>query len=123
MEKTKCDPPSGLRSAGALDGVGQARGFEHPDEIPADVSLIPAKAEARGTRVCVMVLVPVLAPRCQLERTQPPDIHAGIAFFDVVEMREAVHQALHVQGIDEADRTHPEKTHPAEAENQANTNR
>src|SRR5260370_28737276 len=69
-----------------------------------------------------MVLVPVPAPDGQLERPEPPDVHAGIAFFDVVQVRKAVHQALHVQGIDQADRTHPEETHPAETENQADAN-
>src|SRR5260370_5523047 len=108
-----------LRRAGAFDRVGQPDGFKHPDEIPADVGLIPAKAQARGTGVCVMVLVPVLAPRRQLERAEPPDVHAGIAFFDMVEMREAVHQALHVQRVDQADSAHPEEAHPAEADNQA----
>jgi hypothetical protein len=47
----KQKPGLDLRSAGALDGMGQAHGFEHPDEIPANVGLIPAKAQARGTRV------------------------------------------------------------------------
>src|SRR6266481_9181141 len=100
--------------------MGQADGFEHPDEIPADVGLIPAQAEACGAGVRVMILVPVLAPGSQLEGTEPPDVHAGVAFFDFVEMGEAVHQALHVQRVDEADGTHPEETHPSEAENQSN---
>src|SRR5882724_6115969 len=113
------DPPRRLRSAGALDGMGEADGFEHPDEVPADVGLIPAQAEARGAGVRVMILVPVLAPGRQLEGPEPPDVHAGVAFFDFVEMREAVHQALHVQRIDEADGAHPEEAHPAEAKNQA----
>src|SRR5882672_5064394 len=117
------DPPGRLRSAGALDGMSEADGFKHPDEIPADVRLIPAQAETRGAGVRVMILVPVLAPGGQLERAEPPDVHAGVAFFDVVEMREAVHQALHVQRVDEADGAHPEETHPAEAKNQANENR
>src|SRR2546423_13912764 len=38
-------------------------------------------------------------------------------------MREAVHQALHVQRIDQADSAHPEETHPAETENQADADR
>src|SRR6266850_1156538 len=103
--------------------MGQADGFEHPDEIPANVGLVPAKAKARGTSVRVMVLVPVLAPGGQLERAEPPDVHAGIAFFDMVEMREAVYQALHVQRVDQAYRAHPEKAHPAEAENQTDADR
>src|SRR5260370_36992632 len=70
-----------------------------------------------------MVLMPVLAPSCQLEGTEPPNVHAGIALFDMVEMREAVHQALHVQRVDQADSAHPEEAHPAKAENQADTDR
>src|SRR5467141_833136 len=99
--------------------MGQADGFEHPDEIPADVGLIPAQAEACRAGVGVMIPVPVLAPCRQLEGTEPPDVHAGVAFFDFVEMRETVHQALHVQRVDEADGDHPEETHPSEAKNQA----
>src|SRR5467141_1514849 len=38
-------------------------------------------------------------------------------------MREAVHQALHVKRVDEADRAHPEETHPAESKNQSNADR
>src|SRR6266850_2252453 len=112
-----------LRSAGALDGMSKADGFEHPDEIPADVCLIPAQAEARGARVRVMIFVPVLAPGGQLEGAEPPNVHAGVALFDFVEVREAVHQALHVQRVDQADGAHPEETHPAKAKNQANENR
>ena len=103
--------------------MGQADGFEHPDEIPADVRLIPAEAEARGAGVRVMILVPVFAPGGQLEWAEPPNVHAGIAFFDLAEMGEAVHQALHVQRVDQADRAHPEEAHPAEAKNQADANR
>jgi len=53
--------------------MGQADGLQHPDEIPADVGLIPAQAKARGTGVRVMILVPVLAPGAQLERAEPPN--------------------------------------------------
>src|SRR5882762_1641621 len=113
------DLPCRLRSAGTLDGMGQADGFEHPDEIPADVGLVPAQAEACGAGVGVMILVPVLAPGSQLEGAEPPDVHAGVAFFDFIEMREAVHQALHVQRVDQADGAHPEETHPSKAKNQA----
>src|ERR1700730_13605261 len=98
--------------------MGQANSFKHPDEVPADVGLIPTKSEARGAGVGVMVLMPVFAPSRQLERAKPPDVHAGVAVLDMIEMRKAVHQALHVQRVDQADGTHPEETHPAEAENQ-----
>lgn len=113
-------PEPDLRSAGTLDGVGQANGLEHPDEIPADVGLIPAEAKARGTGMRVMVFVPVLTPGGQLERAKPPDVHAGIAFFDLLQVREAVYETLHVKRVDEADRAHPKEAHPAETENQAN---
>jgi hypothetical protein len=112
-----------LRGAGTLDGVRETDRFQHPDEIPADVGLIPAQAEARGARVRVMVPVPVLAPGRQLEGAQPPDVHAGVALFDLVEMREAVYQTLHVQRIDQAHGAHPKEAHPAEAKNQADENR
>ncbi len=71
----------------------------------------------------VVILVPVLAPGRQLEGPKPPDVHAGIALFDMIEMRKAVHQTLHVQRVDQADRAHPEETHPAEAQNQTDANR
>src|SRR5258708_17877837 len=74
----------------------------------------------------MMVLVPVLAPRCQLEGSKPPHVHAGIAgiaFFNMLEMGEAVHQTLHVQGVDQADSAHPEEAHPAKTQNQADVER
>src|SRR5438552_13193498 len=85
-----------LGNARALHRVGQANSFEHPDEIPANIGLIPAKAEARGTSVRVMVFVPVFAPSGQLKGAQPPDVHAGIAFLNFFQVREAVHKTLHV---------------------------
>ncbi len=70
----------------------------------------------------VMILVPILAPGAQLERAEPPNVHAGIAFFGFPQMREAVHKALHVERIEQANGAHPEKAHPAETENQATEN-
>src|SRR5580692_937552 len=70
-----------------------------------------------------MVLVPVLAPGGQLERTKPPYIHAGITIFDLLQMGKAIYETLHVKGVDEADRAHPKEAHPAKTKNQANTDR
>ncbi len=46
----------------------------------------------------VMVLVPVLSPSRDLERTKPPYIHAGIfdALFGMSKMSQAIDEALHV---------------------------
>src|SRR5450631_3159722 len=71
----------------------------------------------------VVILVPVFAPGGELEGAEPPDILAGVSFGDVIEMREAVHEALHVQGVDQADRAEPEKAHPAQAENRPDKKR
>src|SRR5712692_7018684 len=81
----------------ALDAVSQAEPLKRPDEIPADVRLPPTQAEARRPRVRVMILVPILAPSGELEWAEPPNIHTGVAFLGVTQMREAVHEALHVQ--------------------------
>jgi hypothetical protein len=103
--------------------VREANSFQHPDEVPTDVGLIPVQAEPRRASVRVMVLVPVLSPGSQLKGAEPPDIDAGIAFLGFAEMREAVYQTLQVQRIDEPQSTHPEKAHPAKTKNQANENR
>jgi len=59
--------------------------------------------------------MPIFAPGRKLKRAEPPDVFAGIAFGNVVEMRQAVHETLHVQGVHQANRAKPEKAHPAEA--------
>ena len=35
----------------------------------------------------VVILMPVFAPRRELKGTEPPNVFAGIAFRDVIEMR------------------------------------
>ena len=94
----------------------EAHGFEHPDEIPANVRLPPAQAQARRSGMRVMILMPVFAPGRELKRAEPPDVFAGIAFGDMIEMGEAVHEALHVQCVHQTNRAKPEKAHPAEAQ-------
>src|ERR1700722_5880177 len=94
----------------------KADALKRPNEIPADICLPPAQAEARGARVRMMVGVPILSPGGDLERTQPPHVHAGIldALFGMSEMRQAIDKALHVQRIDKANRANPKETHPTE---------
>jgi len=98
----------------------EAHGFEHPDEIPANVRLPPAETQARRARMGVVILMPVFAPSRELEGAEPPNVLAGIAFRDVIEMREAVHEALHVQRVHQTNRAKPEKAHPAETQDRPN---
>ena len=94
----------------------EAHGFEHPDEIPANVRLPPAQTQARRARMRVVILMPVFAPSGKLKRAKPPNVFTGIAFRDVIEMRQAVYETLHVQRVHQANRAQPEKAHPAEAQ-------
>src|ERR1700688_1120824 len=102
--------------------MGQAHGFEHPDEIPADVRLPPAQTQARRARMSVVILMPIFAPGGELKRAEPPHVLAGIAFRDVIEVRKAVHKTLHVEGIHQANRAQPEKAHPSEAQDRPDKN-
>ena len=68
----------------------------------------------------VVVFVPVFAPGRQLQRTQPPDVLAGVFFVGVIEVRETVDKTLHVQRIDQTNRTDPEEALPSENEATAN---
>ena len=69
----------------------------------------------------MMIGVPVLAPCCDLKRTKPPYVHAGViaAFLGMTKVREAVDETLHVQRVDEADCAEPKEAHPAEAEQES----
>src|SRR5438270_12324261 len=61
----------------------------------------------------MMVAMPVLSPCAHLQRTKPPDVLAGIPIGMLPEVSEAVHEALHVQRVDEANGADPEKSSPA----------
>src|SRR5882724_650543 len=61
----------------------------------------------------MMILVPVLAPGGELQRAEPPNVLARIAFL-VTEVREAVDKTLHVQRVDQADAAQPQQALPAE---------
>src|ERR1700722_4247847 len=100
----------------------EAHGFQHPDEIPADVRLPPAQTQACRARMSVVILMPIFAPSGELERAEPPYVLAGIAFGDVIEVREAVHETLHVEGVHQANRAQPEKAHPSEAQDRPDKN-
>src|SRR6267143_302310 len=64
--------------------------------------------------MCVMVAVPVLSPCSKLERSEPPDVLAGIGSFreSRLQMQKTVHDSLHVKAIHQTDRAKPEKTRP-----------
>lgn len=98
-----------MRESDALEG---------PDKVPADIRLPPAQAEARGASVRMMIGVPVFTPGRDLERTEPPHVHAGVldALFGMSEVREAIDQALHVQRVNQANRADPKETHPTKTE-------
>src|ERR1700688_171357 len=113
-------PGTKLRYARALQGTRQAHGFEPPDEIPADVRLPPAQTKARRACMSVVILMPILAPGGELKRAEPPYVLAGIAFGNVIEVRQAVHKTLHVEGVHQANRAQPEKSHPSEAQDRPN---
>jgi hypothetical protein len=103
----------------------QANALERPDEVPADIRLPPAQAEARRAGVRMMICVPILAPGGNLERTKPPHVHAGVldALFGMSEMREAIDEALHVQRVHQANRADPKETHPPETKEQSREDR
>src|ERR1700676_3114029 len=73
----------------------------------------------------MMVGMPIFAPRGNLEGPEPPHIHAGVfdALFGVSEMREAIDEALHVQRVDQADRTYPKETHPTKTKQKSREDR
>src|SRR5580765_3520707 len=73
----------------------------------------------------MMIGVPVLAPRRDLEGTKPPYVHAGVvaAFLGMTKVREAIHEALHVERINQANCAEPKETHPAEAEQKSGKDR
>jgi len=93
--------------------AGQPYGFHGPDEIPPDIRLPPVQTQTGGAGIRMMVLMPVFTPRCELQRTQPPDIHAGVALFGVSQMCEAIDDALHVQAIHQTNGADPEEAPPA----------
>src|SRR5262249_55226547 len=75
-------------------------------------------AEAGRRGLLVMIAVPILAPCRHLQRTQPPDVLAGIYAFrqSRLEMQQAIHEALHVQTIGQSNRTDPKESDPAKQE-------
>src|SRR5919197_2311214 len=64
----------------------------------------------------MMISVPVFAPGRDLQRSQPPDVLAGIHAFRKTrfEMKQAVHDALHMEAVQHPNGAEPEETGPAE---------
>ena len=109
---TKEDRP--LRSAHAHLG-SETHSAQQTDHPPAEIHLPPAPAKAGGCRRCVMVAMPVLSPRGELERPEPPYISAGIDALGKTRLKvqKAVHERLHVKAVDETDGTQPEEAFPS----------
>ena len=92
----------------------EARGFQGPNKVPAEVYLPPAQPEACRSGIGVVVAVPIFSPGGHLQRAQPPDILAGISISAVAQMCEAVDEALHMQRIDKANCAYPEEALPSQ---------
>ena len=65
-----------------------------------------------------MVSVPVLSPRRQLKRAEPPYVLAGIDAFrqSRLQVKKTVDEGLHVKTVDKPDRADPKETSPAKQE-------
>src|SRR5215467_1562134 len=97
---------------------GKTDGLQSLDHIPPDIHLPPVLAELRRGRLCMVIPMPVLAPCRHLQRTEPPDVLAGIDAFrqSGFKVKEAVHEALHMEAVEQTDGAEPEKAGPAEEE-------
>src|SRR5215831_8686036 len=97
---------------------GKTDGLQSLDHIPPDIHLPPVLAELGGRRLCMVIPMPVLAPRRHLQRTEPPDVLAGIDAFrqSGFKMKQAVHEALHMEAVEQTKSTEPEEAGPAEEE-------
>ena len=75
-------------------------------------------AEACGRRLRMVIAVPVFAPGCDLKRTQPPDVLAGVDPLGKagLQMQKTVDETLHMEAVEHSNRAEPEKTGPAKQE-------
>ena len=103
-----------LRSDHAHLG-SETHSAQQTDHPPAEIHLPPAPAKAGGRGRRVMVAMPVLSPRGELKRPEPPYISAGIDALGKpgLKVQKAVHERLHVKAVDETDCTQPEQTFPS----------
>ena len=71
---------------------------QRPNNRPADINLPPTLAETGRCWLGVMIAVPVLTPRSELERTEPPDVLAGIRAVRKpgLQMQQTVYERLHM---------------------------
>src|SRR5215213_1953780 len=90
--------------------------LESPDYVPPEIDLPPPATEPRRVRIRVVVPVPVLPPRAQLQGAEPPDVPAGVDAVRQVgrHMQQAVDHHLKVQRVDQADGPDPEEPFPPE---------
>lgn len=90
--------------------------LKRTDHIPTHVNLPPLASKAGRIHISVMIPVPVLSPRSQLQWSQPPDIPTGVYAFrqSGCHMQEAVDDHLHVQHIDQSDGANPKEPFPTQ---------
>jgi len=87
---------------------------QRPNSIPAEINLPPTAAEASRCRLRVVIAMPVLTPRGKLERTEPPDVLAGIHTpgKSGLKVQQTVYERLHVQAVHKTNGAHPEQPYP-----------
>src|SRR5215469_17574118 len=99
----------------------QSEFFEPADHIPANIDLPPSAPKPRRVLIRVVILMPVLAPGPELQRSQPPDIPAGVnsLWQSRCHVQQAIDEHLKVQGIDQPDSANPEEALPPEQQPRA----
>ena len=96
----------------------KAKRLQPTDNVPADIHLPPVSAEACRRRIRVMIPVPVLSPRSDLQGAEPPDVLARVHAIrqSGLEVKEAVDERLHVEAVHQANGAKPEESGPAKQE-------
>src|SRR5262245_56191241 len=99
----------------------QSEFVEPADHIPANIDLPPPAPKPRCVWIRVWILMPVLSPGPELQRSQPPDVPAGINPFGQFRcyVQQAIDEHLKVQGIDQPDSADPEEALPPEQQPRA----
>src|SRR5215471_8732701 len=109
--------PAGLQLLPRRSDIAcESESFEPADHIPANIDLPPSAPKPRRICIRVVILMPVLSPGPELQRSQPPDVAAGINPFGQVrsQVQQAIDEHLKVQGIDQPDSANPEEALPAQ---------
>ena len=86
-----------------------------PNGVPAQIDLPPFSAKAGRVSIRVVILMPILAPCPELERTQPPDVPARVDPFRQAgsHMEKAVDEHLEVERVHQPDGAQPKERRPS----------